>query len=81
MSKKPDMRKFRRSSTSRSTIKKNDMTLSLSEMFERFMLFKETEGLTKRTLDDYYTHYNYLMDYIGEDLVAEQLNLDYSGGI
>ncbi|GAE24407.1 phage-related integrase/recombinase [Halalkalibacter wakoensis JCM 9140] len=80
MSKKPDMRKFRRSSTSRSTIKKNDMTLSLSEMFERFMLFKETEGLTKRTLDDYYTHYNYLMDYIGEDLVAEQLNLDLFRG-
>jgi hypothetical protein len=36
------MREFRRSSTSRSTIKRNDVTFSLSEMFERFMLFKET---------------------------------------
>ncbi|MFC0273246.1 hypothetical protein ACFFIX_17710 [Metabacillus herbersteinensis] len=80
MSKKPDMRKFRRASTSRSTLKRNDVTFSLSEMFERFMLYKETEGLTKRTLDDYYTHFNYLMEYLGEDIVAEQLNSDLFRG-
>jgi len=80
MSKKPDMRKFRRSPSNRIAVKRNGVSLSLSEMFERFMLYKETEGLTKRTLDDYYTHYNYLMDYVGEDLEAEQLNLDLFRG-
>ena len=74
------MRKFRRSPSNRIAVKRNGVSLSLSEMFERFMLYKETEGLTKRTLDDYYTHYNYLMDYVGEDLEAEQLNLDLFRG-
>ena len=46
MSKKPVMRKYRRTGISRKTTAA-DSSLLLSEMFEKFMLYKNTEGLVK----------------------------------
>lgn len=58
-------------------MKKNlNADLTLSEMFNRFMLYKETEALTKITLNDYYKHFHYLMEFLDCDLKSEEINLD-----
>jgi integrase/recombinase XerD len=44
------------------------------------MVYKETEGLTKRTLNDYHVHFKCLLDYTGEDLTKEEINLDLFRG-
>jgi integrase/recombinase XerD len=49
---------------------------SLNEMFDRFMSFKKTEGLTKITIRDYYIHFNYLIDFLGRDLENDEITLD-----
>lgn len=52
------------------------LNLSLSEMFERFMTFKKTEGLTQVTILDYYTHYRYLLEYLEQDIERDQITLE-----
>ncbi|MEC1768315.1 tyrosine-type recombinase/integrase [Schinkia azotoformans] len=73
-------RKYSRNSTGKSI--RVDLNLTLEEMFERFISFKQTEGLQERTLNDYYMHFTMLMDYIGKDItrdeITEDLFLDYS---
>jgi integrase/recombinase XerD len=49
---------------------------SLNEMFDRFMSFKKTEGLTQITIRDYYIHFNYLIDFLGRDLENDEITLD-----
>jgi integrase/recombinase XerD len=48
----------------------------LSNMFEKFMNFKETEGLTEITLNDYKKHFNYFLEYTNGYISSEELNLD-----
>jgi integrase/recombinase XerD len=74
------VRKYSRSKTSKRNSNKSKANSSLSEMFDRFMVFKETEGLTKRTLNDYQVHFKCLLDYTGEDLTKEEINLDLFRG-
>ncbi len=47
--------------------------LSLFEMFDRFMMYKRTEGLAKKTIDDYEVHFRYLMEFVDNDLANEDI--------
>ncbi|MEH7116954.1 tyrosine-type recombinase/integrase [Neobacillus vireti] len=51
-------------------------SFTMCEMFERFMWFKQSEGLAPRTIEEYTIHFQWLMDYLGEDLSREQMTLD-----
>lgn len=75
MSKKPVIRKYGRTLAT-GKFKFISTSLTLTVMFERFMLYKETEGLVKVTIRDYYIHFNYLKEYLGEETNQEDLTLD-----
>ncbi|UOE57286.1 tyrosine-type recombinase/integrase [Cytobacillus oceanisediminis] len=50
--------------------------LTLTEMFERFMDIKKTEGLAKRTIDDHYLHFTYFCEFIQRDLKNEEITVE-----
>lgn len=54
--------------------------LTLLTMFEKFMVYKETEGLTHITLNDYHKHIKYLLEYTGGDLPSSELDLELFRG-
>jgi integrase/recombinase XerD len=47
---------------------------TLTEMFERFLIFKSSEGLSPRTLEDYEIHFNYLINFLEIDISNEDIN-------
>ena len=49
-------------------LKNTEQKMTLFEMFERFMNYKQTEGLAKPTIQGYYEHFHYLNDYLGRDI-------------
>ncbi|MBU9712394.1 tyrosine-type recombinase/integrase [Evansella tamaricis] len=57
-------------------------TLTLYEMFDKFMSYKRSEGLTPLTIEDY-IHFRYLDQFIGGDLKNEEVCtdvfMDYTG--
>jgi integrase/recombinase XerD len=56
--------------------------LTLDEMFDKFMTFKKTEALAPRTLSEYYIHFEYLKNFLGEDMTNESITLeDFRGYI
>jgi integrase/recombinase XerD len=55
-------------------------SLSLVEMFERFMAMKRTEGLSRRTIEEYEVHFGYLLNYVGSDLAKEEITADVFRG-
>lgn len=65
----PRQRKYKRGTTS-------DITLTMTEMFEEFMLVKKGEGLAKRTISEHYTHFGYFKDYIGRELSADEMTTE-----
>lgn len=71
-------RKYSRNSSEKSI----QVDLTLEEMFERFISFKQTEGLQDRTLSDYFMHFTFFMDYVGKDITRDEITqglfLDYS---
>lgn len=73
------IRKYKRGIITRSTKKITD-ELTLFEMFERFMTVKKTEGLSVRTITDYYTNFEYFKSYIVEDLSSDQISTDVFRG-
>lgn len=52
------------------------MELTLTEMFERFMEVKKTEGLAKRTIEDHYLHFSHFCEFIERDLKKEEITAD-----
>lgn len=54
----------------------NDISLSITEMFEEFMLIKKGEGLVKSTLSGHYQHFGYFKDYIQRELSAEEMTTE-----
>lgn len=74
------VRKFTRATSTNNRLKVNSDDLTLSEMFEKFMNYKETEGLTDTTLQDYHKHFRYLKEYTEGDLPKEELTLDLFRG-
>ncbi|SDJ77085.1 tyrosine-type recombinase/integrase [Sediminibacillus albus] len=74
------VRKFARStSIKRKTINDRN-TATLNQMFEQFMGYKETEGLTDTTLQDYHKHFRYLLEYTNGDLPKDELSLELFRG-
>jgi integrase/recombinase XerD len=45
----------------------------MAEMFERFMSFKNSEGLAQRTIEEYGQHFQWLCEYFGKDLSKEEM--------
>jgi integrase/recombinase XerD len=43
------------------------------EMFDRFMNFKNSEGLAPRTIEEYGQHFQWLCDYLDKDLSKEEM--------
>ena len=76
-------RKGSRSAQSINRFKQTEQKMTLFEMFERFMVFKQTEGLAKATIRGYYEHLHYLNDYLGgdvpNDMVTVELFRNYIG--
>ncbi|RFU60532.1 hypothetical protein [Peribacillus glennii] len=60
MRKNSVQRKFKREGNAK-IIHHEGMTMA--EMFEQFMFLKTAEGLSRRTIKEYYVHYDYFMRY------------------
>jgi integrase/recombinase XerD len=59
-----------------STTPKVSFDLTLVEMFERFLIAKRSEALTKRTLEDYETHFGYFYEFLEGDIKADNITAD-----
>jgi integrase/recombinase XerD len=59
-------------------INTNDLisNYSLTEIFERFIAYKKTEGLLRRTIEDYETHFRYLLEFTNGDVPNEQISVE-----
>lgn len=68
-------RKGARGSSDLKRIKSNEQKFTLYEMFEQFMNYKESEGLAEPTLYCYYEHFAYLNNFLGEDLLNEEVTV------
>lgn len=66
---KTTMRRFARK-------KINEIPLTITEMFEEFMLVKKGEGLAKRTLKEHHTHFGYFKDYIKREISADEMTTE-----
>jgi integrase/recombinase XerD len=73
MQKRTVSRKFKRE---QSAPKTNEQTYTMTEMFERFMLIKKSEGLARRTIKEYYINFDYFMRYTGKDLSEEEMTME-----
>lgn len=51
-------------------------SFTLVEMFERFMWFKNSEGLAPRTIEEYQLHFQWLLNYFGKDLSREEITTE-----
>lgn len=69
-------RKYGRGRITKQPVIKETKEFTLTEMFTKFMNYKETEGLTRTTLNDYYLHYEYFMDFTNGDLSHEEITLE-----
>ncbi|WP_102346840.1 tyrosine-type recombinase/integrase [Bacillus sp. Marseille-P3661] len=72
MQRKP-LRKFKRNTFVDSSKVEG---LTMREMFENFMIIKKSEGLSKRTIDEYYINFDYFLRYTGDDLTGEQMTTE-----
>jgi integrase/recombinase XerD len=54
-------------------IKKVTESLTMKEMFERFIWFKQSEGLAPRTMEEYHIHFQWLLNYLDKDLSREEI--------
>jgi integrase/recombinase XerD len=59
-----------------STTRKVTESFTMVEMFERFMRFKNSEGLAPRTVEDYEIHFQWLCDYFGKELSREEMTTE-----
>jgi integrase/recombinase XerD len=53
-----------------------DISLTITEMFEEFMLVKKGEGLAKRTIAEHYNNFGYFQDYINRELSADEMTTE-----
>lgn len=76
------VRKYKRGESNSKSTKKILDAVTLDEMFDKFMTFKKTEALAPRTINEYYTHFEYLKEFLGDDLTNETVSLeDFRGYI
>jgi integrase/recombinase XerD len=70
------IRKYKRGQGSGKSTNKVLDELTLDEMFDKFMTFKKTEALAPRTLSEYYIHFDYLKDFLGDNMTNESITLE-----
>ncbi|WP_413299720.1 tyrosine-type recombinase/integrase [Bacillus sp. 1P10SD] len=76
------VRKYKRGQGNGKSTKRVLDELTLDEMFGKFMTFKKTEALALRTINEYYIHFEYLKEFLGEDMTSENVTLeDFRGYI
>jgi integrase/recombinase XerD len=51
-------------------------SFTMVEMFDKFMWFKNSEGLAPRTVEEYQIHFQWLCDYFGKDLSREEITTE-----
>ncbi|MDQ0154985.1 tyrosine-type recombinase/integrase [Robertmurraya andreesenii] len=54
----------------------SEFPLTMTEMFEQYMLVKKGEGLAKRTIEEHYTNFTYLKDYLNAELSADEMTTE-----
>jgi integrase/recombinase XerD len=59
-----------------SPVRKVTETFTMSEMFEQFMWFKQSEGLAPRTIEEHQIHFQWLLAYLEGDLSREEMILE-----
>ncbi|MGC4378429.1 tyrosine-type recombinase/integrase [Fictibacillus sp. Mic-4] len=64
-------RKGKRKATETAIRAVNQMTMT--EMFDTFMAYKQTEGLSPVTIADYHTHFRWFLEYTEQDLTKEEI--------
>ncbi|MGG0250731.1 phage integrase SAM-like domain-containing protein [Peribacillus frigoritolerans] len=81
MQKKPKP-KFKIREGSKKKTQVDSDVLSLDEMLVKFMTVKKAEGLAPRIIDEYYKHYDNLKEFLGEDMMNENVTTeDFQGYI
>jgi integrase/recombinase XerD len=75
--KRRTIRKYKREGVV--NLKKTE-NLTMNEMFEQFMFLKKSEGLAKRTIQEYYVHYDYFLKYSGGDLSSDEMTTEFFCG-
>jgi integrase/recombinase XerD len=53
-----------------------EVTLTITEMFEEFMLVKKGEGLAKRTIQEHYNNFGYFKTYIEKEISADEMTTE-----
>ena len=70
------MRKGTRKHGRVTATKKVTQSFTMVETFERFMWFKNSEGLAPRTVEEYEIHFKWQCDYFGKDLSREEMTTE-----
>jgi integrase/recombinase XerD len=68
------VRKLARKVTAETDVRRALETLTLNEIAERFFTEKRLSGIAPRTLEDYQTHYRYFTEFVGRDLLPEEIS-------
>lgn len=66
---KGNLRRFNRKKTI-------ELPMTITEMFEEFMIVKKGEGLAKRTISEHYAHFGYFKDYINREIGTEEMTTE-----
>jgi integrase/recombinase XerD len=53
-----------------------DVSISISQMFEDYMLIKKGEGLAKRTIAEHYNNFGYFKEFINRELSADEMTTE-----
>jgi integrase/recombinase XerD len=68
---------MRKNLTRRNRLGSNDdVSSSMSQMFEDYMLIKKGEGLAKRTIKEHYNNFGYFKEFIKRELSADEITTE-----
>ncbi|SDL96700.1 hypothetical protein [Bacillus sp. OK048] len=70
------MRKGMRKHGRVASTRKVTESFTMVEMFERFMWFKNNEGLAPRTIEEYKIHFQWLCNYFQKDLSRVEMTTE-----
>lgn len=70
------VRKYKRGEGSNKSVTEVLDELTLEEMFNKFMIFKKTEGLAPRTIKEYYIHFEYIKEFLGADKTNRNISIE-----